>query len=94
MQQVCEKLAINAFVEWVVIYNVLDVILLAIVWENFRTKTFERFQLDPSSGCTISGLSWHCFLKSSQVEYIRDHGMVAMLENLGVGISGCTTFHC
>ena len=93
VQQVCEKFAINSFVEWVAIYNVLDVILLAIVWETFRTKTFERFQLDPSSVCTISGLSWHCFLKSSQVEleYIRDHGMVEMLENLRGGISGCST---
>ena len=90
---ISERFKISNFVQWVGMYNVIDVILLAVVWETFRNKTFERFQVDPSAVCTVSGLAWNCFLKTSniQLEYLRDFEMVQMLEQLRGGISGCAT---
>ena len=48
-------------------YLKTDVILLAEVFENFRTNCLEAHELDPAHYYTTLGLSWDAMLKNTQV---------------------------
>ena len=54
--------------EWSDLYLKTDVLLLCLVFENFRDVTMDEFQLDPVHFYSSPGLSWAAMLKMTKVE--------------------------
>ena len=69
------------------LYNKVDVLLLADVFENFRNICLENYELDPAHYYTVPGLTWDAALKISDVnlELLSDNDMLLMVEK---GIRG------
>ena len=64
-----------------------DTVLLADVFENFRDKCIEIYNLDPDHFLTAPGLAWQACLKKKgiELELLTDNDMLDMFEN---GIRG------
>ena len=45
-----------------------DTLLLADVFENFRNKRIEIYELDPAHFLSTPGLAWQAYLKKIEVE--------------------------
>ena len=69
------------------LYNKVDVLLLADVFENFRSICIENYGLDPAHYYTAPGLAWDAALKITGVnlELLSDIDMLLMVER---GIRG------
>ena len=69
------------------LYNEVDVLLLADVFENFRDFCIKNYNLDPAHYYTAPGLAWDAALKANEVklELLCDIDMLLMVEN---GIRG------
>ncbi|CAG7824185.1 unnamed protein product, partial [Allacma fusca] len=91
VQNVIRTFNIHDFRNFTRLYTMNDVILLAVIWENFRKNGLEMYGLDPTYMCTGSGYSFQCFLYKTraEIEYIRD---AKMLKWLSSGIRGGTSF--
>ena len=50
------------------LYNQVDVLLLADVFENFRNICIKNYNLDPAHYYTAPGLAWNAVLKVTEVE--------------------------
>ena len=64
-----------------------DTTLLADVFENFRDKCIEMYELDPAHFLSAPGLAWQACLKKTGVklELLTDNDMLMMVEK---GIRG------
>ena len=69
------------------LYNQVDVLLLADVFENFRDICIKNYNLDPAHYYTAPGLAWDAVLKltESKLELLSDPDMLLMVEK---GIRG------
>ena len=71
-----------------------DTLLLADVFENFRRKCIEIYELDPSHFLSAPGLAWQACLKKTEVELelLTNIDMFLMVEK---GIQGgiCHAIH-
>ena len=69
------------------LYNKVDVLLLADVFENFRDICIKNYNLDPAHYYTASGLAWDAALKVTKVELelLSDMDMLLVVEK---GIRG------
>ena len=71
-----------------------DTLLLANVFESFRNKCLEIYELDPIYFVSAPGLAWQACLKKTEVklELITDYDMILMIEK---GIRGgiCQATH-
>ena len=69
------------------LYNQVDVLLLADVFENFRNICIKNYKLDPAHYYTAPGLAWEAALKVTGVklELLSDPDMLLMVEK---GIRG------
>ena len=69
------------------LYNRVDVLLLADVFENFRDICIKNYNLDPAHYYTAPGLAWDAALKLIEVELelLSDMDMLLMVEK---GIRG------
>ena len=69
------------------LYNQVDVLLLADVFENFRDICIKNYNLDPAHYYTAPGLAWDAALKVTDVklELLSDIDMLLMVEK---GIRG------
>ena len=69
------------------LYVQSDIELLADVFENFRDKSIEIYELDPAHFFSAPGLAWQACLKKTGVklELLTDYDMLMMVEN---GIRG------
>jgi hypothetical protein len=56
--EVSELFQMRTLEEYLTLYNELDVMQLADVFENFRNVTFNEVRLDPAHEYTLPGLSW------------------------------------
>ena len=69
------------------LYNRVDILLLADVFENFRDICIKNYKLDPAHYYTAPGLAWDAALKVTEVklELLSDMDMLLMVEK---GIRG------
>ena len=86
-QNVWEKFGLKNMGEYHDLYLKSDVLLLADVFEEFRSVCFENYQLDPAWYYTSPGLAWDAALKKTGVrlQLLTDPDMLLMFEE---GIRG------
>ena len=76
------------------LYVESDTLLLADVFENFKNKCVEIYELDPAHFLSAPGLAWQACLKKTEVklELLAKNGMLLMVEK---GIRGgiCHAIH-
>ena len=86
-QRVWETFEMKTLDDYYNLYNKLDVLLLADVFENFRDICIKNYNLDPAHYYSAPGLSWDASLKITDVklELLSDIDMLLMVEK---GIRG------
>ena len=64
-------------------YNLSDVLLLADIFENFRSICMNHYGLDPAWYFSAPGLAWDTTLKipKVQLELVSDPDMLLMMES-------------
>ena len=67
-QKVWSKLNIKTLGEYADVYMRSDILILADVFENFRSTCMEAYSLDPAHYYTTPGLSFDAMLKRTKVE--------------------------
>ena len=69
------------------LYVQCDTLLLADVFENFRNKCIEKYELDPAHFLPAPGCAWQACLKKTEVklELLTENDMLLMIEK---GIRG------
>ena len=76
------------------LYVQSDTLLLADLFENFRNKSLEVYELDHARFLSLPGLAWQACLKKTNVklELLTDYDMLLMVEE---GIRGriCHSIH-
>ena len=86
-QKVWRMFKMEYFKDYHELYNKVDVLLLAEVFENFRNICLEKYKLDPAHYYTAPGLAWDAALKVTGVnlELLSDIDTLLMVEK---GIRG------
>ena len=86
-QKVWRIFKMEYFKDYHELYNKVDVLLLADVFENFRNICLKNYELDPTHYYTALGLTWDAALKITGVnlELLSDIDMLLMVEK---GIRG------
>ena len=86
-QKVWDKFRIKNLGEYHDLYVLSDTLLLEDVFENFRDKCIETYELDPAHFLSAPGLAWKACLKKTNVklELLTDNDMLLMFEK---GIRG------
>ena len=86
-QNVWKTFKMKYFKDYHELYNKVDVLLLADVFENFRNICLTNYELDPAHYYTAQGLAWDAALKVTDVslELLSDNDMLLMTEE---GIRG------
>ena len=81
-QKVWEVFEIKNLDEYHDLYVQCDTLLLAGVFENFRDKCIEIYELDPAHFLSAPGLAWQVCLKKTKVELelLTDIDMLLMVE--------------
>lgn len=84
---VWKKFNCKTFLDYHNLYLTADVLLLADIWENFRSVCYKVYNLDCEYYYTAPGLSWDAMLKYTKVklELLTD---IAMFEFVESGIRG------
>ena len=81
-QKVWKVFGIKNLGEYHDLYVQSDTLLLADVFENFRNKCIEIYELDPAHFLSAPGLAWQACLKKTKVklELLTDIDMLLMVE--------------
>ena len=76
------------------LYVQSDTLLLADVFENFRNKCIEMYELDPAHFLSAPGLAWKACLKKTEVklELLTNVDMLLMVEK-GIRCGICHAIH-
>ena len=82
LKKVWEAFKIKNLGEYHNLYVQCDTLLLADVFENFRDKCIEIYELDPAHFLSAPGLAWQACLKNTKVELelLTDIDMLLMVE--------------
>ena len=83
-QKVWKVFETKNFGEYHDLYVQSDTLLLADVFENFRDKCIEIYELDPAHFLSVPGLAWQDCLKKAEVklELLTDNDMLMMIEKI------------
>ena len=86
-QKVWKVSEIKNLGEYYDLYVQIDTLLPADVFENFRDKYIDIYELDPAPFLSVPGLAWEACLKKTRVklELLLDNDMLMMIEK---GIRG------
>ena len=91
---VFNKFKLNNLGEYHDLYVQCDTLLLADVFENFRNKCLEVYELDPAHFLSLQGLACQACLKKTNIklELLTEYDMLLMVEE---GIRGgiCHSIH-
>ena len=73
----------KTFKDYLEIYLLINTLLLAEIFDNFRTHSIDAYKLDPSAFVSAPSLSMasNLHLSGSEIELIRDSTFSAMLKN-------------
>ena len=84
---VWKKFNIKTLKDYLKLYNISDVLLLADIFENFRNICLKNYGLDPVHYYTAPGLAWDAMLKMTKInlELLSDIDKLLMVEK---GIRG------
>ena len=82
VKKVCDTFKIKNLGEYHDLYVQFDTALLADVFESFRDKCIEIYDLDPAHFLSAPGLAWQACLKKTKVELelLTDNDMLIMYE--------------
>ena len=82
VQKVCKDFEIKSLGDYYDLYVQNDTLLLRDVFENFRNKCIEIYELDPAHFLSALGLAWQTCLKNTGVklELSTDIDMLLMIE--------------
>ena len=93
-QKVFKELKLKNLSDYHDLYVQSDTLLLADVFENFRNKCIEIYELDPAHFLSAPGLAWQACLKKTgiRLELLTNIDMLLMVEK---GIRGgiCHSIH-
>ena len=80
--------------EYYDLYVQSDILLLADIFENFRNKCLEVYELDPARFLSLPGLACKACLKKTNIklELLTDYDMLLMLEG-GIRYGICHSIH-
>ena len=94
VKKVWEVFEIKNLGEYHDLYVQCDTFLLADVFENFRNKCIEIYELDPAHFLSAPGLAWQACLKKTKVELelLTDIDMLLMVEK-GTRSRICQAIH-
>ena len=91
---VFKKFKLKNLVEYHDLYVQSDTLILADVFENFKSLRIKVYELDPAHFLSLPGLVWQACLKKTNVklELLTDYDMLLMVEE---GIRGgiCHAIH-
>ena len=89
-QKVFEEFNLKNLGHYHDLYVQSDTLLLADVFENFRNKCIEMYELDPAHFLSSPGLAWQACLKKAgiRLELLTNVDMLLMVEK---GIQGRNT---
>ena len=81
-QKVFKELGLKNLGDYLNLYVQSNILLLADVFENFRNKCIEIYELDPAHFLSAPGLAWQACLKKTKVklELLTDIDMLLMVE--------------
>ena len=93
-QKVWNAFKIKNLGEYHDLYVQSDTLLLADVFENFRDKCLDRYQLDPINFLSAPGLAWQACLKktSIELELLTDPDMLLIFKD-GTRGGMCNAIH-
>ena len=76
------------------LYVQSDTLLSVDVFENFRNKCLEVYELDPTHFLSLPGLAWQACLKKTNVKLglLTDYDMLLMVEE-GIECGICHSIH-
>ena len=86
-QTVWKEFNIESMKDYHNLYNLSDVLLLALIFENFKNIFMNHYEFDPAWYISAPSLAWDAALKITkvQLELLRDPDMLLMIES---GIRG------
>ncbi|XP_065672059.1 uncharacterized protein LOC136089892 [Hydra vulgaris] len=86
-QNVWKEFNCELFRDYHNLYNVLDVLLLADIFENFRDLCIRNYDLGPAWYYTVPGLAWDAALKMTEIklQLLSDYDILLMIKK---GIRG------
>ena len=81
-QKVFKELRLKSFGDYHDLYVQSNTLLLAYVFENFRNKCIEIYELDPVHFLSTSRLTWQACLKKTEIELelLTNNDMLLMVE--------------
>ena len=81
-QKLFKELKLKNLGDYHDLYVQSDTLLLADVFENFRNKCIEIYELDPAHFLSAPGLAWQACLKKTEVELelLTNSDMLLMVE--------------
>ena len=93
-QKVWEVFEIKTLCEYHDFYVQCDTLLLEDVFENFRDKCTEIYELDPAHFLSAPGLAWQAYIKKTKIklELLTDIDMLLMVEK-GIRSGICQAIH-
>ena len=76
------------------LYVQIDTLLLSDIFENFRNKCLEVYELDRAHFLSLPGLAWQACLKKTNIELelLTDYDMLLMVEE-GIRGGKCHSIH-